>query len=243
MILAFTNQKGGVGKTTSSVNVAAILASERKRKTLLIDADPQANTTSSLGFPIDELMGMHEVLVEDKPLSEVVEKTSIENLDLVPAAEDDTHLKLIFMQRTNAMIHTLKGHQYDEVIIDCGPHLDALLNNVLMAADKLITPIHLESLSLRGLAKLQRTIAERHREGAHCEFGGVLRCRVKPSLTASKENEAILQQANIQCLETTIREDTKINEASNRNQPVITYAPNTNGSRDYRALVEEIYGA
>ena len=119
MILAFTNQKGGVGKTTTSVNVAAILASERKRKTLLIDADPQANTTSSLGFPVDELMGVHEVLVEDKPISEVVEKTPIENLDLIPAAEDDTHLKLIFMQRTNAMIHALKDHQYDEVIIDC----------------------------------------------------------------------------------------------------------------------------
>ena len=112
-----------------------------------------------------------------------------------------------------------------------------------MAADKLITPIHLESLSLRGLAKLQRTVADRHREGAHCEFGGVLRCRVKPSLVASKENQAMLQQAQVQCLDTSIREDTKVNEASNRNQPVIAYAPNTNSSRDYRTLVEEIYGA
>src|SRR5690606_18129785 len=161
--VAVANQKGAVGKTTTAVNLAASLGVLEK-KVLLIDADPQANSTSGLGFDPDNIsLGTYQVLEHENKISEVVLKTKSPNVDLIPAQIDlvAVEIELVDKDRREQMLKRALAEvkdQYDYIIIDCAPSLGLITLNALTAADSVIIPIQCEYFALEGLGKLLNTI-------------------------------------------------------------------------------------
>lgn len=162
-IIAIANQKGGVGKTTTSVNLAASLGVLEK-KILLIDADPQANATSGLGIDVEEVEnGTYQLLEHSIKAEEAIQQTSSPNLDIIPAHIDLVAIEIELVDQENResmlrkVIEPLKD-QYDFILIDCAPSLGLLTLNALTAADSVIIPIQCEYFALEGLGKLLNTI-------------------------------------------------------------------------------------
>jgi chromosome partitioning protein len=250
-ILAIANQKGGVGKTTTAVNLAASLATH-KRRVLVVDLDPQANATSGLGFPrgtVEE--GVYQALTPEsdggRPLRELTQLTEIDGLFLVPSTRDlsGAEVELVGMERrewrlSDALAPVLPV--YDYVIIDCPPSLGLLTLNALTAATAVVIPMQCEYYALEGLSQLTQTIEQvKASLNPRLELEGILLTMVDPrmNLTQQVADEVRAHFAD-RVYKTIIPRNVRLSEAPSFGKPILLYDRRSAGSMSYEALAQEL---
>ena len=244
-IVAIANQKGGVGKTTTAVNLAASLAIAEQR-VLLVDMDPQGNATSGLGHPHRQVEhGTYELLIGEAKLPDIVLGTDLALLSLAPSSP---HLAAASMElvdvgdRFTRLRDALEPNRgdYDYVVIDCPPSLGLLTINALVAADAVIVPMQCEYYALEGLSDLTNTI-DRIRAGLNeqLELHGVLLTMWDPRSNLSKEVAHEVRK-HFRVYETTIPRNIRLAEAPSHGKPVILYDVQSKGSQGYLALAREL---
>ncbi|HEX2766883.1 MAG TPA: AAA family ATPase [Candidatus Limnocylindria bacterium] len=246
-VTACTNQKGGVGKTTTVVNLAAYLALSGTR-TLVIDLDPQGNATSGLGVDRRSIeRSTYDALVDRAPLADVITPTSVEGLDLVPStpALSGAEIELVGVtareRRLAASLAVLDG-RYDRILIDCPPSLGLLTVNALTAADGVLIPIQTEYYALEGLSQLVNTI-RRVREGLNprLEIEGVLLTMydARTNLSAQVASE-VRRHMNGTVYQTVVPRSVRLSEAPSHGLPIALYDPASRGASAYRELAGEV---
>ena len=246
-VTACTNQKGGVGKTTTVVNLAAYLALSGTR-ILVIDLDPQGNATSGLGIDRRSLeRSVYEALVDRAPIGDLAIGTAIENLDLVPStpALSGAEVELVGVaareRRLAASLAELNG-RYDRVLIDCPPSLGLLTVNALTAADGVLIPIQTEYYALEGLSQLVNTI-RRVRDGLNprLELDGVLLTMYdgRTRLSAQVADE-VRRHMNGTVYRTVVPRSVRLSEAPSHGLPIALYDPSSRGADAYRELAGEV---
>ena len=246
-VTACTNQKGGVGKTTTVINLAAYLALSGTR-TLVIDLDPQGNATSGLGIDRRTVgRSSYDVLVDRVSIDEAIVATPIADLDLVPAsqalagAEIELAGASVRERRLSAGLAELNG-QYDRVLIDCPPSLGLLTVNALTAADGVLIPIQTEYYALEGLSQLVNTI-RRVREGLNprLEIEGVVLTMydARTNLSAQVATE-VRRHMNGTVYETVVPRSVRLSEAPSHGLPIALYDPLSRGADAYRELAGEV---
>ena len=246
MVISFTNQKGGVGKTTSAVNIAASLGA-LDRKVLLVDMDPQGNATSGLGINKREIAkSTYDMTVGDTKAQEILKKTPFENLDLLPSNMNlaGAELELVDMNdrqvRIKNALAPIKG-DYDFIIIDCPPSLGLLTVNVLCASDSVIVPIQCEYYALEGLSQLMNTIRQVKRlYNPLIELEGVLLTMYdgRLNLTQQVVNE-VKRFFPQKVYGTVIPRNVRLSEAPSFGQPVLYYDKSSKGSIAYVDFTKE----
>ena len=246
-ITACTNQKGGVGKTTTVINLAAFLALSGTR-TLVIDLDPQGNATSGLGVDRRSVeRSSYDALVDRAPLSELVMGTPVEGLDLLPSSPSlsGAEVELVGLEgrerRLSASLAELNG-RYERVLIDCPPSLGLLTVNALTAADGVLIPIQTEYYALEGLSQLVNTI-RRVREGLNprLEIEGVLLTMydARTNLSAQVASE-VRRHMNGSVYDTMVPRSVRLSEAPSHGLPIALYDPGSRGANAYRELAGEV---
>ncbi|WP_274654933.1 ParA family protein [Paenibacillus humicola] len=246
-IIAITNQKGGVGKTTTSVNLGACLAS-LGRKVLLVDIDPQGNTTSGIGInKADVEQCIYDVLIDDVHPRDATVPTKIEGLHLIPAtiqlagAEIELVPTISRERRLKKSLELVK-HQYDYILIDCPPSLGILTINSLTASDSVIIPIQCEYYALEGLSQLLNTVrlVQKHLNTS-LQIEGVLLtmfdARTNLGIQVIEEVKKYFQQKVYQ---TIIPRNVRLSEAPSHGQSIITYDPRSKGAEVYLELAKEV---
>ncbi len=244
-IIAIANQKGGVGKTTTAVSLAAGLANEGKR-TLLLDADPQGNATSGLGIKAGRTT-TYEVIINQAPILDAVEKTAHQNLFLIPSdirlAAAEVELVALDKReyRLSQMAEALKSN-FDFVLIDCPPSLSLLTINALTAADSVLVPIQCEYYALEGVTALNATIARVQKSlNQGLKLEGVLLTmfdgRTNLSLQVADE---VKKHFRNKVFLSIIPRSVRLGEAPSHGQPIFTYDPRSAGALAYASLAKEI---
>jgi len=245
--ITITNQKGGVGKTTTAVNLSAALAASETR-VLIIDSDPQGNTTSGLGIQkTDDLPTLYDVLVDGKEIIHAIRKTEMEGLDLVAADKNliGVNVELVATDdRESILRHHLHRirQNYDFVLIDCPPALDLLTLNALMAADSVLVPIQCEFFALEGVSGLMDTI-DRVREsfGHPIQIEGILLTMYDERTNLTKQVAADLREFfGKDVFRTVIPRSIRLAEAPSHGKPILLYDPGSKGSEAYIQLAKEI---
>jgi chromosome partitioning protein len=246
-IIAIANQKGGVGKTTTAVNLGASLAAS-ERKTLVIDCDPQGNTTSALGFPKDPARRtLYQALILDEPIERVTLDAQVEGLDLIPSDKNlvGASVELVSMDnreyRLKAAIAGIK-EKYDYVLIDCPPALDLLTLNALAASDSVLVPIQCEYLALEGVSELLDTLMRLRRTiNPSLAIEGILLTMYDDRTTLSKQVAADLRSFfGGQVFETVIPRNVRLAEAPSHGMPVMFYDIHSKGAESYIQLAKEV---
>ncbi|CAM3076157.1 AAA family ATPase [Paenibacillus sediminis] len=246
-IIAIANQKGGVGKTTTSVNLGAALASLGKR-VLLVDIDPQGNTTSGVGInKADVANCIYDILINDIEPKEAIAETGIDGLRIIPAtiqlagAEIELVPTISREVRLKKALHQVKN-QYDYILIDCPPSLGILTINSLTAADSVIIPIQCEYYALEGLSQLLNTIRLVQKQlNTSLQIEGVLLtmfdARTNLGIQVIEEVKKYFQQKVYQ---TIIPRNVRLSEAPSHGQSIITYDPRSKGAEVYLELAKEV---
>ena len=246
-IIALANQKGGVGKTTTSMNLAASLATLEK-KVLLIDADPQANASSGLGIDIKEVeTSLYDCLVNGVDAHEAIFESDVQGLDILPSHIDLVGAEIEMLnlpQREKVMANLLRpmAEEYDFILIDCSPSLGLITVNALTAADSVIIPVQCEYFALEGISKLLNTIK-------------IIKTRLNPKLAiegflltmydsrlrlANQIKDEVRRHFQELVFKTVINRNVKLSEAPSHGIPAILYDADSTGARNHLELAQEI---
>lgn len=246
-VIAVASQKGGVGKTTTAINLSACLAQE-SRRVLLVDIDPQGNATSGIGVNgNDQAVSIYEALLGDAEPSTAVMPTALANLDLLPAAQrlSGAEVELVGIERWESKLRAIVDvvrHSYDYVIVDSPPSLGLLTVNALTAADSVIIPVQCEYLALEGLTQLLgaiRRVQERLNPGLRIE--GVLLTMFDSRLNLSQQ--VVVEAKNHfadRIYRSVIPRNVRLSEAPSFGKPIVLYDPHSTGAESYRELAKEV---
>lgn len=246
-IIAIANQKGGVGKTTTSVNLAASLGVLEK-KVLLIDADPQANASSGLGVDVENVeIGSYQLIEHSATAEECIVATNAPNVDIVPAHIDlvAIEIELVDKEEREYMLKKAISHlraSYDYILIDCAPSLGLLTLNALTAADSVIIPIQCEYFALEGLGKLLNTIKSVQRiHNQHLDIEGMLLTMYDSRLRLSNQVvEEVQKHFSDMVFQTIIQRNVRLSEAPSYGESIINYDVSSKGASNYLNLAKEI---
>ncbi|PTX61948.1 chromosome partitioning protein [Kordia periserrulae] len=246
-IIAIANQKGGVGKTTTSVNLAASLGVLEK-KVLLIDADPQANATSGLGIDVESIeTGTYQLLEHTVQAKDVVMETSSPNLDIIPAHIDLVAIEIELVDKDQREYMLRKAiaeikDEYDYILIDCAPSLGLLTLNALTAADAVMIPIQCEYFALEGLGKLLNTIKSVQKiHNPALDIEGLLLTMYDSRLRLSNQVvEEVQKHFNDMVFSTIIQRNVRLSEAPSYGESIINYDASSKGATNYLSLAHEV---
>ena len=245
-IVAFLNQKGGVGKTTTCVNMAGYLA-QMGKKVLLLDIDPQGNASSNLGFEKDSKQKtIYDVIVDDNTIEEVIQKTKLDNLDIIPSNVDlaGAEIELVQMNNREKVVRNILRkivNNYDYICIDCPPSLGLITVNALTACDSVLIPIQCEYFALEGLSQLMCTIklVKKHLNENIDVEGVVLTMKDNRSNLGQSVAQDISKYFGKKVYKTIIPRNIRLAEAPSFGEPICVYDPKCTGAIAYKALTEE----
>lgn len=249
-IFCVANQKGGVGKTTTAINLAAALA-EVGRRVLLVDLDPQGNASTGLGIePAARGMTTYDLLIEDAEIEQVIRPTAVEGLFLCPATTDlsSADIELVSNEKRSFLLHdalhqpALDAFDLDYVLIDCPPSLSLLTVNAMIAAQSVLVPLQAEFFALEGLSQLMlsiRTVRQNANRDLRIEGVVLTMYDVRNNLSQQVESDARTNLGQL-VFQTVIPRNVRLSEAPSYSVPVLSYDPLSKGSTAYRALAREL---
>ena len=248
-IIAIANQKGGVGKTTTTINLAAGLV-EQGNRVLLVDLDPQGNASTGLGIATaDREFTTYDLLLDDAPLDQVIRQTETEGLSIVPATVDlsSADIELISNEKRSFLLHdalrqpAMDPYHWDFILIDCPPSLNLLTVNAMIASHSVLIPLQSEFFALEGLSQLMLTIREvRQTANRGLRIEGVVLTMfdARNNLSQQVEQDARDNLGDL-VFETKIPRNVRVSEAPSFAQPVLDYDPTSKGAEAYRNLARE----
>jgi chromosome partitioning protein len=249
-IIAVANQKGGVGKTTTAINLAAALV-EEGFTVLIVDLDPQGNASTGLGIEADQReVTTYDLLLEDAPLSEVIQPTNVDGLLIAPATTDlsSADIELVANEKRVFLLHdalrqpVMDAYGFDYILIDCPPSLSLLTVNAMVAAHSVLVPLQSEFFALEGLSQLMLTVREmRQTANPDLRIEGVVLTMYdqRNNLSQQVESDAREYLGDL-VFETVIPRNVRVSEAPSFAMPVIEYDPTSRGAMAYRALAREM---
>ena len=247
-IICIANQKGGVGKTTTAINLSSSLAAAEK-KTLLIDGDSQGNSTSGMGIASNSFQdaNLYHAMIGKEPLEKVILQTAIPHLDIIPANQDLIGVEVEFVHledREKRLRHLLKSleRQYDFILIDCPPSLGFMTVNALVSADFLIVPLQCEYFAMEGLGYLLNTVRlVKVRLNPELALGGILLTMFDPrNLLSHRVTEDVKKHFGDKVFKTIIPRNVRLSESPSHGLPIILYDIKSRGAVAYMELAQEI---
>ncbi|MEO0568376.1 MAG: AAA family ATPase, partial [Pseudomonadota bacterium] len=251
-IIAVTNQKGGVGKTTTTINLGAALA-EKGHRVLIVDLDPQGNASTGLGIdPSNRGLTTYDLILEEIELSDVIQKSDQNNLMIIPATVDlsSADIELVANEKRSFMLHdalrqtAMDAFDFDFILIDCPPSLSLLTVNAMVAAHSILVPLQSEFFALEGLSQLMLTVREvRQTANPNLRIEGVVLTMFdrRNNLSTMVEQDARENLGEI-VFQTRIPRNVRLSEAPSFSMPVLNYDPKSKGAVAYRNLANELIG-